>query len=172
MTTSLLADAFAHHVWASERLIDECAALTPEQLTTPIPGTYGSIIETLRHLVGSDGWYLSFFRDGIVHAGEEKEASLDELRSAITRNGTAWMDLLADEEDPDKDVLEADGEWVLHSPVGIRLAQVIHHGTDHRSHVCTGLTILGLTPPEIDVWAYARATGRERAMKAQDRGGR
>jgi uncharacterized damage-inducible protein DinB len=54
MTTSLLSAAFAHHIWTTERLIDECAALTPEQLTTSGPGTYGSIIDTLRHLVGSD----------------------------------------------------------------------------------------------------------------------
>jgi uncharacterized damage-inducible protein DinB len=50
MTTSLLSAAFAHHIWTTERLIDECAALTPEQLTTSGPGTYGSIIDTLRHL--------------------------------------------------------------------------------------------------------------------------
>jgi uncharacterized damage-inducible protein DinB len=167
MTASILKDAFAHHIWASERLIDECAALTPEQLGTPIPGTYGSIIDTLRHLVRSDGWYLSFFRDGIARADDEKEASLAELRSAITRNGAAWIELLAGELDADTDIVEHDDGWVVHSPVGVRLAQVIHHGTDHRSHVCTGLTILGLTPPEIDVWAYARATGRERAMKTQ-----
>jgi hypothetical protein len=41
MTTSLLGDAFAHHIWATERLIDECAALTPEQLKAPAPGTNG-----------------------------------------------------------------------------------------------------------------------------------
>jgi uncharacterized damage-inducible protein DinB len=41
MTTSVLSDAFAHHVWATERLIDACAALTPEQLTTPVPDHRG-----------------------------------------------------------------------------------------------------------------------------------
>ncbi len=43
-----------------------------------------------------------------------------------------------------------------------RLAQVIHHGTDHRSQVCTILSTLGIEPPEIDVWAYGEATGRTR----------
>jgi uncharacterized damage-inducible protein DinB len=57
MTTSLLGDAFSHHIWATERLIDECAGLTPEQLKTPTPGTYGSIIDTLPHLVQADSWY-------------------------------------------------------------------------------------------------------------------
>jgi uncharacterized damage-inducible protein DinB len=164
MAASVLNDAFAHHIWASERLIDECTALTPEQLRTPVPGTYGSIIDTLRHLVRSDGWYLSFFREGITRADEE--ATLGELRSAITRNGAAWVEVLAGELDADADIVEYDNGWEVHSPLGVRLAQVIHHGSDHRSHVCTGLSILGRTPPEIDVWAYARATGRERAMKS------
>jgi uncharacterized damage-inducible protein DinB len=63
------------------------------------------------------------------------------------------------------DIKEIDEGWEVHSPVGIRLAQVVHHGTDHRSQVCTALTGLGVTPPEIDVWAYARASGRERAVQ-------
>jgi uncharacterized damage-inducible protein DinB len=52
----------------------------------------------------------------------------------------------------------------VHDPIGIRLAQVLHHGSDHRSQICTALTSLGVTPPEIDLWAYARETGRERAV--------
>lgn len=168
MTASLLSDAFAHHVWATERLIDECAALTPDQLKTPVPGTYGSIIDTLRHLVASDGWYLSFFRKGHVAIDEEADTSLAELRSAVTGNGAAWTELLAGETDPDRDVVELDDGWEVHSPVGLRLAQVVHHGTDHRSQVCTALTSLGLTPPEIDLWAFARASGRERAVAAPD----
>ena len=47
-----------------------------------------------------------------------------------------------------------------HAPLTIRLAQVIHHGTDHRSQVCTALTALGVTPPDIDAWSYAWKDGR------------
>ena len=46
MTASLLDDALAHHIWATERLIETCRDLTDEQLTTPAPGTYGSILDT------------------------------------------------------------------------------------------------------------------------------
>ena len=145
MVASVLDDAFAHHIWASERLIDECTALTPEQLRTPIPGTYGSIIDTLRHLVRSDGWYLSFLREGIARPDEE--ATLGELRSAITGNGAAWMEVLAGELDADADIVEHDNGWEVHSPLGVRLAQVIHHGTDHRSHVCTGRRFSALRRP-------------------------
>jgi uncharacterized damage-inducible protein DinB len=164
MTTSLLGDAFAHHVWATERLIDECAALTPEQLRKPAPGTYGSILDTFRHLVSTDGWYLSFFRDQSAPIDEEAEVSLAELRSAITTNGRAWMELLTGDLDADADVVERGDGWEFHSPMGFRLAQVVHHGTDHRSQVCTALTSLGLTPPGIDLWSFGEATGRTRSV--------
>ncbi len=166
MTTSLLADAFGHHAWATERLIDACGSLTPEQLATPVPGTYGSITDTLRHLVGSDTWYLSFFRDGIGSADEEEEAGLDGLRSMISRNGAVWLEVLASGPDADTQIVERDGDLVFESPVGVRLAQVVHHGTDHRSQICTALTSLGLEPPEFDVWAFARESGRERPVDA------
>jgi uncharacterized damage-inducible protein DinB len=164
MNGALLHDAFAHHLWATERLIDACADLTTEQLSTPEPGTYGSIIETLRHLVGSDGWNLSFFRDGIDPIDEKGDQGLDVLRSEMTTNGAAWMELLAGELDPDSDTVEIDDGLEVRDPIGVRLAQVLHHGTDHRSQICTALTSLGVTPPEIDLWAYARETGRERAV--------
>ena len=167
MTASLLGDAFAHHIWATERLIDECGALTPQQMTTPASGTYGSIIDTLRHLVASDRWYLSFFPSGdrLAPMDENAQISLAGLRSAIASNGAAWTELLAGELDAHTDVVELDKGWEIHYPVGVSLAQVTHHGTDHRSQVCTALTGLGVTPPEIDVWAFARATGRERAER-------
>jgi len=54
MTSSIVRDAFDHHVWANHQILDVCAALTAEQLATTVPGTYGSIIDTLRHTVGTD----------------------------------------------------------------------------------------------------------------------
>ena len=59
-----LQDAFAHHTWATLRLLDACLALDAEQLSTAVPGTYGSILDTLRHLVGSDSSYLAVVTGG------------------------------------------------------------------------------------------------------------
>jgi uncharacterized damage-inducible protein DinB len=168
MTASLLDDAMAHHVWATELLIDACGDLTPEQLTTPAPGTYGSILETFRHLVASDCWYLSFFGDEPQRMDEKEgaEAGLEKLRATITANGRDWMALLAADPDGETDLVEHGDGWTFHSPTGFRLAQTIHHGTDHRSQICTALTSLGVEPPEIDLWAYGEATGRTRAEHA------
>jgi len=163
---SLLHDAFAHHIWATDRLLEICADLTDEQLATSAPGTHGSIIGTLRHLVASEGWYQSFFPVEHTSINEKAETSVAELRSAFGRMGSAWLALLERDLGADEEIVEQDGGWTVRSPVGVRLAQVPHHGTDHRSQVCTILTTLGVTPPDIDVWAYARATGRERAEKS------
>jgi len=162
VTASLLDDAFAHHIWATERLIDACTDLAPEQLSTPAPGTYGSIIDTFQHFIASDCWYLTFFRDEPQRIEDGAEASLEELRSAITSNGRTWMELLAGGLDGEDDMVEHGDGWDFHSPLGFRLAQVIQHGTDHRSQICTAFTSLGLEPPGIDLWAYGEATGRTR----------
>lgn len=164
MSASLLDDAFAHQIWATERVIDECAVLTLEQLKTPAPGTYGSISDTLRHLVTTDSWYLTFFRESTEPIDEEAELSLAELRSMITSNGKAWMELLARDLDGEADMVEHGDGWDFHSPLGFRLAQVNQHGTDHRSQICTALTSFGVEPPGIDLWAFGEATGRTRPV--------
>ena len=51
MSRSMLDDAFAHHVWATVRVIDACLDLDDGQLQTAVPGTYGSIFDTVRHIV-------------------------------------------------------------------------------------------------------------------------
>ena len=164
MTRSLLADAFGHHIWATVRLIDACAGLTPEQLATTVPGTYGSILDTMRHLVGADAGYLSLLSGGrVAQIDELKEGtlSLSDMRAVIEADGAVWSSLLADDVDPDVIVVRhRDDGSEARAPLGVRLAQAVQHGTDHRSQVCTALTTLGVEPPEIDVWAFAWDDGR------------
>lgn len=156
-----MADAFAHHVWATLRLIDACLALSPEQLAEDVPGTFGSILATMRHLVGADVSYLYALTGGSVGVIDEDRMDLAELRAAMQANGDAWSSLLARDLDPDVVVVRhRDDGSESHAPMGIRLAQALHHGTDHRSQVCTALTMLGMAPPAIDVWDFADQDGR------------
>jgi uncharacterized damage-inducible protein DinB len=161
MNGSLLRDAFGHHVWATERLIDACTTLGPEQLGAAVPGTYGSILATLRHLVGADAGYLFAMTDGRVPLVDEEQMGLAELRAVMERHGADWSSLLEQDLDPDAIVVRRrDDGSEGHAPLGIRLAQALHHGSDHRSQVCTALTTLGVAAPEIDVWDFAWQDGR------------
>lgn len=156
MMRSSLADAFEHHVWATLQIIDTCELLPSEQLDTTVPGTYGSIIETLRHLVGADAGYLHVLTDGRTALIDEDTMNLAQLRAAMEAHAEAWASVLSEDGDPETVVVRRrDDGSEAHAPLGVRLAQAVHHGTDHRSQVCTALTTLGVTPPEIDVWAYA-----------------
>ena len=87
--------------------------------------------------------------------------SLADLRAAMERHAAAWPDVTAANPDPDEviEVRRDDGSG-YRATKGVRLAQVIHHGSDHRSQICTALTTLGIEPPEIGVWEYADTVGR------------
>jgi uncharacterized damage-inducible protein DinB len=156
MSRPLLEDAFAHHVWATLRLVDACLALSPEQLGTPVLGTYGSILETARHLVGADSSYLFTTTGERTHPIDEDHMDLPELRAAMEGNGVAWSRLVGEDLNPDAVLVRRrDDGSETHAPMSIRLAQALHHGTDHRSQICTGLTTLGVEPPAIDVCAIS-----------------
>ena len=161
MSRSVLEDAFAHHVWATLRLVDTCLPLSPEQLATPVEGTYGSILETVRHLVGADASYLFSITGGRTPLIDEDHMALPELRAAMEGHGPAWSGLLAQDIDPDAIVVRhRDDGSETHASIAIRLAQAVHHGTDHRSQICTVLTTLGVEPPAIDVWDFGEQDGR------------
>jgi uncharacterized damage-inducible protein DinB len=162
MSGSPLKDAFAHHVWATRRLIDACEVLTPEQLQTVAPGTYGPILRTMQHLVGSDSWYLFDITGDRSRRIDPEQMDLAGLRDAIATDGEGWARLIGTDADPDRVVTEVDEKdgFERDATMGVRLAQVLHHGTDHRSQICTALTSLGVEPPAIDVWDYGLANGR------------
>jgi uncharacterized damage-inducible protein DinB len=161
MNGSMLEDAFGHHVWATLTLIDTCLGLTPEQLQAELPGIYGPILPTMRHLVGADISYLWVVSGGAVPEIDEEQMGLAELRAAMEAGGRGWMSFLAGDLDPAATVVRhRDDGTDSSAPLGIRLAQALHHGTDHRSQICTALTNLGVQPPEIDAWDFARRDGR------------
>jgi uncharacterized damage-inducible protein DinB len=161
MNGTLLHDAFAHHCWATLQVLDACAPLSDEQLTTTVPGTYGSIIDTLRHTVGADRSYLGVISGTELVGFAEESATVEDLRAAMAEHEPAWAAYLAGEIDPTAFVTRyRDDGSTSGAPLTIRLAQVIHHGTDHRSQVCTALTTLGIEPPTIDAWDFAWKDGR------------
>jgi hypothetical protein len=105
---ALLADAFGHHIWATIRVLDACAALDDAQLATTVPGTYGSIIDTLRHLVGGDVFYLDVMRGGEPEPFREEEGDIPTMRAVMEAHDAAWQRLVASDIDPTTDVIECE----------------------------------------------------------------
>ena len=161
MTRPLLADAFAHHVWATLRLIDACAALDPAQLETTAPGTYGPILDTIRHIVGADRGYLFSLTGGRI--GEIEEDGLDLRRSArswpeTTPSGRRSSRATSIRRRTSSAVATTGRTATL--PPGSATPRPSTTGPTIAARSAPALTSLGVTPPEIDVWDWADSQGR------------
>ncbi len=62
--TDTLTTLYSHNRWANLLLLERCAGLTDEQLDATISGTFGSIRDTLQHVVTSERSYLHRIRTG------------------------------------------------------------------------------------------------------------
>jgi uncharacterized damage-inducible protein DinB len=173
-----LLELFRHKTWATLRLIEYCQGLENEHLDATIPGTYGTIRETLRHLVSSEEGYFSILTRQRFHTKEEAAAfvlpnplpegpaPLDELAQRIRSLGPRWELLAQDHELPTREVTTTDG-WRV--PGAVPMAQAIHHADDHRSHIMSILGARGLEVPEpngLDLWGYAESAGLMQEMQA------
>ena len=149
-----------HNAWANLVLVDACAQLTAEQLSTSAEGVYGTVPDTLHHIVGNEAWYLTLYgvqTEGMPVRGE-RFAGFEPLRALAERTGPALIEQ-ARALDPE---LRLRGEMngrAYDMPAAVPLAQAVNHGTDHRSQVASTLTSLGIAPPPLDIWTFAETTG-------------
>jgi uncharacterized damage-inducible protein DinB len=159
--TGTLLELFRHKTWATLRLIEYCRQLPDEHLDATVPGTFGTIRETLHHLVEAEEGYFGLVTGERVPdpLPERPPAPLDQLEERIRRLGPRWEAVAQDVEIPRREVTTSDG-WRL--AAALPMAQTIHHADDHRSHVLSILGARGLPVPEpngLDVWGYAEALG-------------
>jgi len=163
-----LLELFRHKTWATLRLIEHCRGLQDDHLDATIAGTYGSIRDTLRHLVGAEQGYMSILTRERFHTKAEGEAfvfsdplpdgpvPLDQLAQRIRRMGPHWEALAQDTDLPAREVTTTDG---FRLPGAVIMAQTIHHADDHRTQVLSILGARSLEVPALDVWDYAEAAG-------------
>ena len=155
-----LVTIFRHHLWANGKLFDACAALDEAQLAATAVGTYGPIYDTLHHLVRAEQGYL-FLLTGdspVARMRPEDRPAMATLRENARLFDEELMAVAAGVTPPAMaHSVEEDGQWSL--PAGVVLAQVINHATEHRAHIMTILTQIGLQPPELDCWAFGDRYG-------------
>lgn len=162
-----LREAFRHNAWATQQLLTVCRQLTNAQLNAPGQGTYGSILETVNHLVDSDPAYLPRIRvdrpDWIHDA--DNLVGLDILEQRAQHSASLWETYLTGDSilAPDHPISLNDGTY--ETTAAVPVVQALHHGTLHREQVCSLLTALGVEAPDLQVWAWAEETGRSREVE-------
>ena len=159
MLGSLGVEAFRYHRWANLHLLDACAALTDEQRELTAPGTYGTVAATLLHLVGAEQRYLARFTGEEPKVGEKRGfPGVETLRAVAAESGDRLIDI-AGRVDPDEEFDTTFANRPHRLRKGIVLLQALHHGNDHRTHVCTVLGYHGIEYGDMDVWSYGEAIG-------------
>lgn len=161
MSDATLLAAVRHNVWANLELLAFCGTLTDEQRAWKVPGTYGTVHETLQHIVGAENFYL-FALTGELPSGGRLAPELRPIEELIERervNGERIERVLVGDFDPDRVVTRRDRGTAT---ARVIVAQFVHHGSDHRAHVGTILGAYGVEPPDIDVWAYGTSLGEVR----------
>ena len=149
--TDTLTTLFSHNLWANLRLLERCAALSSEQLDATISGTYGSIRDTLQHIVIAEQSYFSRISTGqrLRRLEDAPPLTIAEMTESVRTTGAGLIEW-APKVQAD-DTAQNDSEDV---PKTIILTQVINHATEHRAQIMAILTQLGIQPPELDSWTY------------------
>jgi uncharacterized damage-inducible protein DinB len=151
------------NTWANLQIIEFCERLDDGMLEARTPGVYGSVRETLVHMVSSLGRYLFTLTGEIPDDADVLHESkpwpgFDLLRKAAAARGEGLIKA-ADKLDESAEVRSqfAGKNWSIKASVP--LIQAFHHCTDHRSQIATILTAAGVEPPDLDSWRWGEATG-------------
>lgn len=152
-----LPDLFRHNRWANLELLEICEGLNEEQLDSTVVGTYGTIRQTLRHIVGAEERYVArLSRKEPGPSLEESSPSSRELRERTMASGEALVSIATAGPEDEGISVNFRGKPFLIDPRVI-LIQAINHATEHRSQIMTILTHQAIEPPVLDGWTYGAA---------------
>jgi uncharacterized damage-inducible protein DinB len=156
---SALDHVLRHNTWANGTLLDFCRRLDPGHLDDRAAGTYGTLYATLQHLVGAEQWYVQLMTGELVGARirRTKRHTLEELAAVASAIGERELTVAASD-DPERQIVMDEGKGPR-TTVGVILAQLVHHGNEHRTQVTTILGASGIEPPPVSAWGYGRAKG-------------
>ncbi len=151
---------YRHNTWATHALLGFLESQPPEVLAATAPGSFGTIAETLVHLVAAQERYVERLA-AEMRAEPVREAGgwggFQPLRESL-----AWSDplLLAAAETAlgDAELKTVRNGQPVTMKLATLLAQAINHATEHRVNITTILAASGIEHPELDVWAYAEST--------------
>jgi uncharacterized damage-inducible protein DinB len=160
MLVETLQSLYEYNRWATGRILDHAAALTPEQLVERDDMPHGSVRDALVHILDVQWGWLSWC-DGSASAEEAYERSIDpeeyrdvgsirEKWEEVERQTGAFLSSLTDQDlsrvltssTPAGDSFSIPTVHVLH--------HLITHAMQHRSEIAVRLTRFGHSPGDLD----------------------
>jgi uncharacterized damage-inducible protein DinB len=147
--------------WASARLVEAAAQLTPDELTRDFGSADKSVLGTLVHVFAADRiWMTRIAGDPPAKFMEpERDMHLSVLQNAWPPLLKKWQEWAASltGESTEAVVSWKDGKGnSFEMPVWQIVLHVVNHGTHHRGQSSGFLRALGKVPPPLDLARYYR----------------
>ena len=150
---------FGYHYWANKKLLGVVSQLTPEQYTQSVAGSYGSIRNTLVHILSAEWGWLD--RCGGPARGERLNADNYPTLESVVRTWTEVEGYMRDflsglkDEDLTRDIEFAIGGGQKQSALlGDLMQHAALHAVHHRGQVALLLRALGHVPGNFDMLFY------------------
>jgi uncharacterized damage-inducible protein DinB len=159
MTVKDLETMFDYGYWANAKLFEVVSRLSPEQFTQSVAGSYGSVRNTMVHILSAEWGWLDRCggprRGAALNAADYPTiASLLDRWKQVEGYVREFLRTLRDED------LTRIVEFTLGSgpkqamPLGELLHHAAIHGVHHRGQVALLLRSLGYTPGNFDIVIY------------------
>ena len=153
--SSVLTALFAHNVWANLKLLDFCERLSDEQLDATAIGCFGSIRDTLQHIIGAEVGYVERV-NGKLPAAPPQSGQFPGF--AVLKDAARWAGdellQLALSAREDTSVRQRPPRHIFQYRLASLIVQAITYSTEHRTQISAIITQLGVEPPDMSVWQY------------------
>jgi uncharacterized damage-inducible protein DinB len=159
MTVKDLEVLYDYGYWANKRLFQLISQLTQEQFAQPVAGSYGSIRNTLVHVLSAEWGWLD--RCGGPERGPrlkpDNYPTVESLVEAWNKVEEYVRDFLIKLKDED---LAREIEFTIEGPekrsmqLGYLMQHAAIHGVHHRAQVALLVRMLGYEPGNLDMLIY------------------
>jgi uncharacterized damage-inducible protein DinB len=155
---STLMEFILYNNWANQQVLQACQNLSEEQLGAMIPGAYGTIRDTLEHIIQAEAFYVGLLTGNRPQPPFQWQArpSFAEMRDFATQVGNALVDAINQIRPTDRVDQEEQGTKFHYQALAVFI-QIINHGIEHRTNVTTVLNQGQSPPPAVDGWGYLSA---------------
>jgi uncharacterized damage-inducible protein DinB len=159
MTMKDLEVIYDYSYWANRKLLHVISQLTAEQFTRSVGGSYGSIRNTMVHVLSAEWGWLS--RCGGPDRGPALNPadyphveSLIETWSKVEVYVREFLSQLKDEDLARNVEYMVDRAEKRSMPLGELMQHAANHGVHHRGQVALLLRLLGYVPGNFDILFY------------------
>ncbi|HVW87526.1 MAG TPA: DinB family protein [Bryobacteraceae bacterium] len=162
--SDLIRNHIEYTIWATNRLIEVSANLTPDELHRDFGTADKSIQGTLTHLMRAERTWFRRIHEGTpsIPWGFAADGQWETLAAEWPRIHQDWRDWAAALSDADAEAIldytDLKGQrWS--QPIWQIVLHVVNHATHHRGQISGFLRATGKTPPPLDFIAFVRQSG-------------